>query len=768
MVDFATALTRRGTEWDVFLTIEGVGNNSGLWFFCSRVPLAATLLDNWKPWLTSFPDILTERVDPLGGLPQSGELSVSILDYRRQLTAQLRFLGRANDYLAADISATDTSMTLGVGTSYTPGAPSDLAYIGNEVIRIDSKSSTTVADAITRGFLDTDPWAHRARDNIYPANQFYVGRRARLYVIPHDADSLDMAREVGVYHLDELEQSPDLGEYTLRGTTQFIWLSRIIPRTPVETVIRGVSQNPPPGLLLDRDTTLPLPNPYPNQLAAARFGDQVVALRHMYPNGVPAGMGWEIVDTLGATGELSEGGSGTFVSLADPDTMGAFRVNEGTTPATSRSAPGWRVVTHPVEIMLAMLLSSYHVDDGLELVNFTGEANYSGLPVGWGAGVPVSKVDVDSFLAVRARFPDLDYRDFSYGDEPVSIGTLITDTFLRPLGGYLSTATGRIELIVPRLPTEGDATTEWDADTILTDTPPAGLGQVVTPGVRLAIDTKLLVSSISYVSRDRDGSTRTYRVDNSEYAETIGQRGYYGSERGTIEIDLRSVRAPRIGVPANILELAYKRLFRFQRPLLRITLSTRMEQFEVRPGQVVSLSLAGLPNFQTGGRDWSDVRCEVLEKKVTINEQGARIQWSLVSYGPRMRVGWIAPAGLVDSVATNAATLVENYYTADDAVAPLPSSDADAFYPGDIVRLCNRDGSTASGTTQIVVSAAGGVVTLDGNFVGALAPDTILEYDGFDSGVQRQLDLYTHQADRATLTPGATGTADDTYYYGES
>lgn len=766
MVSYAQALVTPGQEWATIVTIEGIGDTSGQWKFCSRVPTYAAGNALYRPWLVTYPDLMSERVNPLGGLPEAGELSVQILDVGRALTSALRFLGNATTYWAADVAPGDTAGDVASGNGLVAG---DVIWSGNEAILINNLSTATHISSMSRGYLDTDAWAHKSRDNIFRANHYLTGRRMRLFLVPVNGNSSADETEIGQYAIDDLELDDTLNGITIRGSTQFQYLSRTLPRKPFNFVCRLFHDAPDAITYQAAGNAITFAGALDTQLQAnicVRIGDEILKV-HGWASNTMYVDDHAVLGSQANTG-MAPGDPGTVVLTADPDVVGCFRLSQGTQPVAIGS-PGFSFSTHPMDILLCFLTSSYHEDDGLYAVNYWGTYNWSYLPVGWGLGIPTSKIDVQSFLDVKARFADLDYRDFYFGDETGSFAEFVTETFLRPLGAYLSTSNGQLAIVVPKLPTEADSATAITSADILTDQVPDGPGAMVAPGVRMSLETKLLVSSVAYVTRDLNGQERAFKIENSDFAETFGQRGYYGTESGTIKINLRSFRAPRVGVPAIIQELAFKRLFRFQRPLLRLTFRTGLRFMGNRPGQLFSVTMLELPDFAQGVRGWSGVACEIIDKRPVIGADGAFIEWTVLSYGPNLHAAWIAPIARVASVAgagPYTATCTANRFTDPTAPLGLPATDVGAFETGDVVELRSVDGSVlAAGTRYTITVTGANTISLPGNFGGALAAGTFLCYTGYDNAVSQQRNRFAFLSDETARTPGAS--SDAAYVYGE-
>ena len=92
MTTFATAAAAKTSAWSVVVTIEGSGNASGLYYYCSQVPTFALSDTNYRAWIRSegWPDILSESVDVMGGLPETGSVSIDLVDIDDALTSEWR------------------------------------------------------------------------------------------------------------------------------------------------------------------------------------------------------------------------------------------------------------------------------------------------------------------------------------------------------------------------------------------------------------------------------------------------------------------------------------------------------------------------------------------------------------------------------------------------------------------------------------------------------------------------------------------------------
>ena len=74
--------------------IEGTGDRNGQWSFANAIP-AHLDSSTCKPWLTELPEILSERVDLAGGIPEAGSCTVAILDVDDTLYSTSEFATQA-------------------------------------------------------------------------------------------------------------------------------------------------------------------------------------------------------------------------------------------------------------------------------------------------------------------------------------------------------------------------------------------------------------------------------------------------------------------------------------------------------------------------------------------------------------------------------------------------------------------------------------------------------------------------------------------------
>jgi hypothetical protein len=460
------------------------------------------------------------------------------------------------------------------------------------------------------------------------------------------------------------------------------------------------------------------------------------------------------------------------VWLADASTMlpGAFRYSPGPAPSSSRSAGTWTRSDHWIDIILCLLTSSAHPDDGLELTNYltsgsdAERSNWSSLPPGVGIGVPVAEIDVAGLLATKARTPDWRFPHFVVGDKPRPFAELLEEQILKPLGAYLTARAGKIAIVLPRTPLEDEALTTIGSEQILTR---ATGKRAYQAELRAAQDMSLLASAVRFTGlRRTDGEEHTLTVSAAEFAATYGQGGLYTLEEQPLEIEAASALAIETGDVGFLELVAMRHLWRCHRPPWRVQVETDVSLYAQVAGALVGLTCAELPDEDTGTRGWTAAPAQVEQRTLEVTpDHGARLIWDLIAYGGGGRFGRVGPSADINVVVGNAATVTANRYAHIDAPSDLPSTDAAGFLVDDVVALKNRDGSSAAAGTQIVQNVVGNVITLDGNFGGALAADKLLVYADRASAVAQQYETFTFWADQTQLTVGAS--ADDPWTYGE-
>ena len=762
---FAVASSARDAQWIAIVTIEGSGDGTGARYkYCTQVPTYAAGDATYRDWLMDWPRASAERVDILGGLPSSGELSISILDYADTLTSEWRIEADPITYLATAAAGADPSITVDSAASISDG---DLLFIGNECLTVDGAPAGAVV-TVGRGKLDTDATSHDAGVPVYAFLPYLHQRRMRLFVVHSDAASASEEREIATYRIDQFEMTEDLNGYVLRGQSQLRWLSRLAGRRPLERYeiisFRGTDwQGSPverPGNDYDATafsggTRWLMKNETTGELFSTSGDHDGVFYRGLYDSPIVEAQPGEIARRVYGADPLD-----------DPDYPTTyFRWSPGGSPATTRGSGTWNKSAHWVDIILNLLVSSADPADGLELANRNDTYGaWDCLPIGLGIGVPHDEIEWSAALAVRTRTPGWTFPNF-YIDGPEPFGDLITRHFLRPLGAYLSTVDGVARIILPRIPLVGQTSVAIGAAEILTR--PVGRA-LYEHRISPRQDMSDAATQIVYTIGPRED---VLQVNNPTWASN----GYYAHEGRAIEIEAPSARAVAGRVPF-LEQRALSRAFRARRPPWRIAPPVDASLYASGVGTSISITHEQLPDLSTGTRGWTSVPGEVTQTEWTLTpDEGHVYQWQAVSYGPNTRVGRIAPAARIVSMADGTGdilvTVTANRYAHSDAAGDLPTTDATGFTVGDMLELFSRAGvNLAPGETAKILSIAGNVIELNGDLGGALTNGTgnagqILRYATSASAEAQQLDSFVYWSDGANRTIGAT--ARRPWRYGE-
>jgi hypothetical protein len=761
-------LDRRETSWAVMIRIEGTGDRNGQWSFSNAIP-AHLDSSTCKPWLTELPEILSERVDLAGGIPEAGSCTVALLDYDDTLSSLWRTERTARTVLSEAVDTSETNILVADADSLA----TEVVFVGSEAMIVTADNSSPESIDVTRGALGTDALTHSNGDLVYRSTPYLEGRRVEVYLSPLDSVSSADERLVGSYVLDSVALDDSTNVWSLRCVGQHRYLDRRLPITAREGRLVAL---PPRRMQLDPG---PIRSLWSDRLAYVQADKELIEL---YDSGA-AMLGWTSTTTILPASIPFEvrrrALNGTdAVTITPPTTVRQvflagldLRYSPGPSPSTSRASGTWTPAEQWVDLMLILLLSSASSDDGLELTNrrTTGSdwsrSNFSSLPPGMGLGIPVALIDWDSFESVRARTLSWRLPFFSHGLDPERTGAeVLSEEFLRPFGAYLSFELGTLRLGLSRAPLYDETTAlQVDADVVLRRETAPG---VYLPDLQVSRARAKAVGSVTYkVGPGKVAAT--YR--STDYARTYGQRGWYGAVEPALTVEVPG------GDPRDAAFFASRaavRLWRLHKPPTELAVALDIAEWpNTTVGTYGEVTMLELPDAESGERGWTDVPVEVEERVVALeatrtrgggSAMGASVRVRARRYGAALRLGRIAQAARVSSVAFNAATVLANRYTHTDADDQgYPDTDAEAFIAGDRLWLTNPDGSRVGSATQTVVSVAGNVITLDGNFAGALAADLVLIAADAADAVTRQLDAYSFMRTGA----GGTGSTETRFFW---
>jgi len=776
LTTFATAAAAKASAWSVVITIEGSGNASGLYYYCSQVPTFAVSDTNHRPWIRSegWPDILSESVDVMGGLPEAGSVSIDLVDIGDALTSEWRTE-------RSSITRTTAAITSSAGTVTVENASNistdDILFLGFEAVKVTGVAGSTVS--IERGKLDSDAVRHLTGQDVYASIPNLRGRKIKVYLSPQDAGSAADFELFGTFHVDGLGLSDDLNSYIVTGKSALKYLDRLIAGNLKEYEFT-VNANQNDSRLFLNKTSFASFVGFDGNDALMKFDKEVIQVN-------TADVAPQIVKmtsrgrmfTQANSADIKQGSTGSLVLAASEDVNlpGSFRFIAGETwtqlsasdkANITRTSHLWTRSAHFVDILLCIMTSSAG-DDDLELVNADDTyGNWSSLLAGAGLGIPASKIDYASFLEVKQRTPNYIFDGFYLTSEAKAFREVIAEQILKPIGAYITTEGGSITLRMPRIPALGSTLTNWGTDEILTT--PTGERQRL-PDLRISQNSGNVYTTISFKTRNVTGGESTITFNDASFEGFGSGRNYYAKEDQALELEINGMIYDATENALN--QLAMRKLFRFRRPMWAITASTALDQYARLPGDLIGLTHSDLPDTATGGRGWVNVPCEIVGRELRVNDDEVLLHWSLVAF-PQTRIGRIPPSGYIETVSgpdgsgNYQVTVAANLYTDPNALGGLPTDDAAAFRVSDVVTVLDTDGSDASSAnTQEVQSISGQRIVIDGNFAGNLAAGQVLVFADRADAISAQYDYFVYEAATTDSPPNIGASSDEPWRYGE-
>lgn len=725
-------------RWVVIVRIEGVGptrwvtqlDATGRYAFCVSPPLYSPTSSLWQPLLTEIPGVLSERASPLGGWPDAGNLTFSLLDRDDILTSVMGYTERAP--VAVDttgVSASEQEWVLGTGEGdqFSYG---DCFWCDGECLRIIDVSGDTIT--VIRGWMGTDAVEHSENALIYASNPYVVGRRAELYIGPADGSSAS-EQLLGQYVIDAISWDQTTGVWQIQARSQIRYLDQLIRGRDPKMILSGGTRFAVEGRTwvagaADDYSIAPLWS----ESTHARVEETSEIVR------VSASLEVFARGQLGTSQQEVE--LGQMLTQVMTPVEGDFRFSE---PAVEdRDDPNeWTPSAHFVDILLCLLTSSAAFEDGLELVNYdaTTDINWSCLPVGFGLGVPAAEIDFDSFLSVRTRTPGWEFGWYVLG--PGKTGREAMTELLEVTGCFLSSTSGRLALVLPRMPLIAEDVPEVEPDTIIRE--PRG----VPLDGSMSVALEAVASSVRY---ELGPGRVALDIRSADYADTFGQRGRYSRETRPVVIQAPSI-APGDG--AWLVLIAAGRLLRWRMPRLEIVRVVDWSLYpDSAPGSIVAVTAEELPDFGTGARGATERPFVVVEREPRLLDGGIMLR--MHAWGSGIRAGRISPAAYVASAAPDSGppeittlTVEAGRYVAGDNAA--------GFVAGDKVALINRDGSVHQAGLE-VVSVSANTIVIDDDLAGVAGK--VLVFDQWSDLTTSRAERYTafaSSADRKIEDAGA-------------
>jgi len=776
MTSFSDAAASLSAQWCAVVTIEGSGDSNGLFYYCSTVPDFAASDANWRGWIRAgaWPDVISETVSPMGGLPEAGNIALNLVDIDNTLTGEWRT--ERGPVTLVNGAVTDAATTITVDDAARLSA-GEVVFMGTEAIKIGAISTNDLT-GVTRGYLGTDALKHGDDEEVYVSTPYLRGRRVKMYVCPADAGSVSDLHLFGTYHVDSFSMSDDLNSYVLQGRSALKYLDRLVSHDPlVPEFIINNNQNGAGRLFLSQPGPF---DPWVEQSALMKFGDEIVKVQTEEETAPVIVQVNErgYLGTQAGTADLKDGDPGEWIigaDTADPG-PGGFRfigrswaqLSAPEKAGINRESHLWQRSAHWVDIMLCLFTSSAG-DDDLELVNGSDiHGTWASLPKGYGLGIPASVIDFDSFIRIKNETPDFLFRSFHIGPKAEKIKDIISSQILEPVGAYITTETGSISLRMPKIPLLNSALTTWDSGVLLSKS--TGDRRRLSD-LRISQDVSKVATTVSFVVSNRSGGQATHTFTDSSFEGWSVGRTYYAKDEKPLVFEVPAIRNE--GSESFVKRLGMRKLFRFRRPMWAIKTGTGLDQYARTPGDLIGITHDELPDTSTGARGWSDVACEIVGREIAVNDDGAKIGFDLVAF-TEARVGRVSASGYILSVTgpdgsgNYTLDLNSNTYTDAASLGSLPVTDAASFRALDVVTLASLDGADAASTaTQIVQSVSGDQVVLDGNFSGSLAAGTVLVFSDRASSIAAQYDYFVYFAGQTDTPPNIGTSADKPWRFGE-
>ncbi|TXH42466.1 MAG: hypothetical protein E6Q97_35710 [Desulfurellales bacterium] len=731
----------------IYITIEAYGAGNSPYRFCETAPPGSTTPSLYKDLLTEFPRQLSESVKITGGVADSGELTVELLDSNIDgvvdwLTSLFRWLRKPANWLLYDISATDTEVYFQSNTGL--GVDVEI-FIGGEKLIITSFAFGTTWN-VSRGRCETLAQRHGAGDPVLLSSPALYGRRMRFWLA---MDNDDAPEEIGGgWAIDGIKFIDALNTWALTGKSQLKYLDRVLDRRPTIGTLNGFA--PDQSSILYR-----FAGPY-NRHFQDRYFIQIGDSADSEIVEVTVEDVWTIV-THGVAGtrqrDYNIGDTIRQVWTAH-GAYGSFRRQDPGAESSSRDPADWIVDPSAVNILLNLATGKSDIFDFVPDNYTAGKGNYSGLPSGVGIGVRAAELDFDSFLDVWYRAQNVILDGFALTESKPA--RAVFNNILQLTGFDLTIVNGKLYLGWTRLPLEDEITAAWGVDEILAEEESEN---VFVPRVECSIDTDISAGAIVFTCRATNGTDVEIVYTAADFPEVFGDAaGLFEVDEKRFTIDARAVIVDLSGSePEFLRQHALKLLYLIHRPLQRISLYTDLEQRSVQHSDLIAFTYSQIRNLETGTTGVTDLICKIVSKAVDFSE--GEIHWEMIAI-PGGRQGRIAPSARISSVASNTATVAANRYTETGARGGLPTSDAASFAPGDRVCLQNRAGQTFVTTPayQTVSSVGTNTITLDGNFGGAaeFSAGYLLQFVNRDDQVLSQYSKFVSLADSTDRTVGSS------------
>lgn len=695
--------------------VEGLGDAHGQWAFTSSPYKAHD--PRYRSWMPEddIPSLVPSEIPPLGGCYRQGEYSFRLVDVRdeitRLLSAETDPVSRVTYYEAAAVTSLEFDAC--PSAYFYAGA---VLFIGREAIRLERATSATTW-IVTRAWLGTRARNIPARSPVRLALPFAAGREVSLSIAE---DEIESDRGTWVLDAPELDETLCVWSFTARSR------DRVLDRAPYASPIRDT-------VTLSQGGMLSVANPgqwwphYSERLYVLLDGQTIARARKSSDTPRLA------IERLGVAGtpsdiELERVRSVEAVYVCDDSEPAAYVSFRWSATLTYPSA--WTASTHPIVVILALLLSG-HVDG---YGNGNAELGYFAcLP--FGLGLSADEIDAEGVHIAWAK------------SQRASVPLFVLESgrsardLIEAIGrycGFFVGWSGSLFTITTR-------DTSSPVDTIAMSDLVVSEGDTMLPQIgRPRYSTEYLATAVRMRTKASDGREITSLFRRADFDIEFGSDSGDDADTYVVDIDAPWVRVDVAGEePEYLRQRALAILTTFSRPLWTVEITTSIDWWladVLRPASVPIWAHPQIPDFRRGVRGVPSTMAWFVLRGAPDFLRGT-CTWTLLADGYHALRGEIAPSARIASSAGAVVTATANRYTDATNVEGLPTRDAAGFSAGDVVRLRTRDGQAiaTTPTTGVVSSINGNLITLDTDFGGALIAGRILEYAPADLALLRQV-----------------------------
>lgn len=735
---FLSELALPGPKLDLWVEIEGLPYGFGLtarassWFAARHYEFRR---DGILGLLLDLPAGVEQEVEPFEAHSSIGQLTASVIDDPNGVVramyaniARTDGWGRLGQDLAAPAASSATPATADVTMTAPAGTQvGDLLYVGRETMRVAALPGGGVVTVYRGVFRPTAPierqaYTHTTGDIVTRYPRFLATRRAYFYAAPLGGTDADkVARWAGTVRGVKMRRGLAAVDITIESVESDLRVKCFEGQVRGKLVVgvRGAdgtyeAEDGEPAPLTNRlrlePSSLSGRAWVDGERIVFRLGDEIITGRLQanatYPN--------EIHFDDPAT--YPEDARGLFATAALPHAIGdevvevlpviGKNANGSVEERVSRFSQG----DNPLDVALQFLLSD--TGDG-------SNGTFDVLPDGWGRKIDASRVDAAGIRALRDRWLPV-AREVRIISEPFVMKELLAD-ILRAHLCYPVTLLDDVltfRFLGPPMP---DATLRavTAADIIGT---PEWSGEIER------------VVGRSVLRCDYDPIEEEYRQTFKGEFQGPGTEAqeFYAGLFETVELEARgqwSGNDPgaakfgaRLTTDAETTALRHFDLVRDRRarPFPKIGLECHYDALDITPGDLLAVTVDGLPDVMTGAVGLSAAVCEA--RRRAVDDRGGRVGLTIVQTAHGRQHRLVAPSAIVATGATASSLALTAHVFTDSAGA----EDGASFPVGAKVSVWSADLGTLRASGRVVTGYAAGALSFTGGNVTATAGDVVL------------------------------------------